>query len=136
MLIFFQGIIYWPPERFRLDKLKYDERADIWSLGITLLECMIDELPYLENGRLTSGIEPLVFAQYAITMLKEDDYKKYLGYKRNSTDTSNTIYNDFIEMCLKEIDQRATLIELKNSQLYQYFVNKEPEKINKRIYTV
>lgn len=128
-----ETIVYWPPERFRLNNLKYDERADIWSLGITLFESMLGELPYLENGHFVSGIEPFVFAQHAILQMKVDDYRRYLGVKSGVHGNSNTIYSDFIEICLKEIEQRATLNDLKNSKIYQEYENKKLELPEKQV---
>src|SRR3569623_277504 len=40
-------IWYWPPERFDKNNIApYDIRADVWSLGITLLETVCGKLPY------------------------------------------------------------------------------------------
>lgn len=35
---------YWPPERF--SGCQYDARSDVWSLGISMVEIILGELPY------------------------------------------------------------------------------------------
>ena len=42
-------VAYWPPERFTDSGLRYDFRAEIWSLGITILEFILGKLPYIQN---------------------------------------------------------------------------------------
>jgi serine/threonine protein kinase len=42
---------YWPPERFSHGLFKYDIRADVWSLGITVLEVILGKLPYVFNDQ-------------------------------------------------------------------------------------
>lgn len=45
-------LAYWPPERF-LPGFRYDIRGDVWSLGITLMETILGQLPYLKLYRMT-----------------------------------------------------------------------------------
>jgi serine/threonine protein kinase len=38
-------LLYWPPERFSEDVKRFDSRADVWSLGITLVEVAYGTYP-------------------------------------------------------------------------------------------
>ena len=40
-------LLYWPPERF--DGEPYDERTDVWSLGITLVEIVYGDIYNIYN---------------------------------------------------------------------------------------
>lgn len=49
---------YLPPERLLLKNAEcsYDERSDVWSLGITLIELIMGHLPYIKPSELVGKL--------------------------------------------------------------------------------
>lgn len=97
------GSPYWmPPEVIK--GLEYNEKADIWSIGILLLEIVEGEPPYLE-------LNP-VKALYCITSY---DPPKLKDPKKWSSEL-----NDILSLCLqKDPNQRASTKDLLNHPFIQ-----------------
>ena len=57
-------VTYMSPERIRGDKYSFD--SDIWSLGLTLVECAIGRFPYPPQVSLC-----LLFLHSSLTQLPE-----------------------------------------------------------------
>ena len=76
-------IAYWPPERFNYANTKYDIRADVWSLGITLMEIILGRLPYLHHNRHERhhGDYGLVIQQYIVKTSFVDIIERYIRTK-------------------------------------------------------
>lgn len=103
---------YWPPERFNIETLSYDGRSDVWSFGITLLECVANRLPYLD-GPIIGG-DSLVIIQHAIKHMDSNNLiERYLKYRY----TVPCI--EFISHCLSPIGSRPTVEILKTDSFYE-----------------
>lgn len=113
-------IPYWPPERFELDEdldktQKYDVRADIWSLGITLAEIAYGTLPF-EVGR-----------EYNFALIQ----KSILNASEGITTKFNQYYDcdlqrwtkEFITNCLKPYEERPNYIKLCGTHFYKHYSN-------------
>uniref|UniRef100_A0A914DES5 mitogen-activated protein kinase kinase n=1 Tax=Acrobeloides nanus TaxID=290746 RepID=A0A914DES5_9BILA len=102
---------YWPPERFIHEKTKFDVRADIWSLGITLIELVTGSVPYKDKkGNIPNNI---ILLQNLIVNLDtnktvEDALKGY-----------NEETKDFVKSCLKKIEERPKYDNLMDTQFYK-----------------
>lgn len=124
---FFQSsagtIAYWPPERFDPKNIKYDERSDVWSIGITLLECAVGRLPYFDTEefplRLKRHAHSLILVQDAIKTMKVEDAIKMISKKYAES------FCKFIHECLKPLHDRIRLIDFVNSELYQNYKDKD-----------
>ena len=112
---------YWPPERFESEKAKFDVRADIWSIGITLIELVTGSVPYRDRkGNIPNNI---ILLQNLIVNLDtnktvEDALKGYtIGTK------------DFVKSCLKKVEVRPKYDDLMATQFYKSCEKIELEKI-------
>jgi serine/threonine protein kinase len=114
-------LAYWPPERFEHEKTKFDVRADIWSLGITLIELVTGSVPYRDRkGSIPNNI---ILLQNLIVNLDTnktvDD--KFEGYTEGT--------KDFVKTCLKKVGERPKYLELMATQFYKFCEKMELEKV-------
>ena len=118
---------YLPPEKFEADQQTYDERADIWSLGITLVEIAYGDIPYN-----VKGLRP------------NEDYAKIMNTIKNANGDEimsrcfNEDYSDdlryFVKSCLNELSSRPRYQELIETNLYKSFVAKDDNKKNMKFF--
>ena len=104
-------VAYWPPERFTDYELRYDFRAEIWSLGVTILEFIMGKLPYLQNEENTDMIK-------LQNLIKE---YKFTGDK--ILETYSEDLKSFIESCLKPVSERPKLEMLFEMETYKRHEN-------------
>eukprot|EP00906_Rhabdomonas_costata_P038758 RCo054832 len=94
---------YMSPERVRGED--HTEKADVWSLGVTLAECVLGVFPLIApreqpsgkfglSGRLKEGVAAVNFTE-AIAQLQE------LGTQRVPSLPSDRLRN-FVELCMKQ----------------------------------
>ena len=104
-------IWYWPPERFDQNNIApYDIRADVWSLGITLLETVYGRNPYeLQDDNFSMAQTAIVNAN--IEELIEKVYA--------SQYSSHLI--EFTIKCLNNYENRAKFIQLQNTKFYEKY---------------
>jgi serine/threonine protein kinase len=124
---------YLPPERFEDDQPLYDDRNDVWSLGITLVEIAYGDIPYN-----VKGLRP------------NEDYAKIMNTIKNANgdEIMSRCFNegysddlrDFVKSCLNEVSSRPKYQKLIETNLYKSFVakddNKKTMKFFIRIYSV
>uniref|UniRef100_A0A914D1P2 mitogen-activated protein kinase kinase n=1 Tax=Acrobeloides nanus TaxID=290746 RepID=A0A914D1P2_9BILA len=114
------ALSYWPPERLEHDKAKLDVLADIWSLGITLIEIVTGSVPYRDRkGNIPNNI---ILLQNLILNL----------------DTSKTVEDtmggytegikNFMKSCLKKVEERPKHDDLMATQFYKCCEKIELEK--------
>ena len=104
---------YMPPERFTpQDPYQYDIRADVWSLGITLLEIVYGKLPYFYNESVTEVSEKNIMA----IIVNSSPEKLIQGIYKNGY-TSSLV--DFTTKCLHKLENRPKLNELVDTEFYQ-----------------
>ena len=125
-------IWYWPPERFDKNNIApYDIRADVWSLGITLLETVYGRLPYddisceddlskiktIVNANIEKMIDKVYASQYSSDLTeftksclnkyehraKFDDLQITTFCKKYKTELNNEVVKDFISKCFVSI---------------------------------
>jgi serine/threonine protein kinase len=112
---------YLPPERFEDEQPLYDDRTDVWSLGITLVEIVFGDTPYNVKGfRLN------------------EDYAKIMNIIKNANGDEimsrcfGEDYSDdlryFVKSCLNELSSRPRYQELIETNLYKSFVAKDDNK--------
>lgn len=114
---------YWPPERFRN---KYKAKADIWSLGMTLVEIIYGEHPY-------KNLDDIVFEQLVTT---ENNFVQDTINK--ISDKCSDEVREFIEACLqKEENTRNSCDQLKSLSFLKATLGiKNRHKIIKKIIEV
>ena len=120
-------IAYWPPERFDYDNTntKYDIRADVWSLGITLMEIILGRLPYLHHNRHEGHHDDYgyVIQQYIVKTSFVEIIERYIRPK----------YSPFLcetlESCTRRLEERPKLEYLESTQFYQQSQSIEKEEI-------
>ena len=121
-------IAYWPPEQFSEHITKYDTRADVWSIGITLLEVILAKLPYklakihtppgpssvwdCEQVDMNETFLPqLIMNTCLATIIK--NFIKFQGYSSELC--------DLLEKCTEKFENRAKFEELMETQLYHQY---------------
>lgn len=118
-------MLYWPPEYFIPDQTNFDIRADVWSLGVTLMEIAFGEYPFSKN--MDFAAVNLQNIMHNITNQIEQFLEKLSSVSRN--------INEFIRSCLVvNKEKRPKYDELQNSNFYQDFFQKnEPINVAKMI---
>lgn len=86
---------YMSPERMMGSKYSYP--SDVWSMGLTLLECAIGRFPYPTTGVYLEMMQSVVTGPVPTV----------------STKTHSQLFKDFIDCCLqKDPTKRATAEQL------------------------
>ena len=118
-------IAYWPPERFNYAHTKYDVRADVWSLGITLMEIILGRLPYLHHNRHEGhhGDYGFVIQQYIVKTSFVEIIEKYIRPKYSP------VLCETLELCTRTLEERPKLEFLESTQFYQQSQSIEKEEI-------
>ena len=109
-------LLYLPPERFGCQP--YDERTDIWSLGITLIEIVYGAIPY-DIKEFDSQHH---FVQI-MNIIKHVDADKIMN-QCFSKEYSKEL-RSFTRSCLNELSSRPKCIELMGTNLYKSFIAKD-----------
>lgn len=104
-------IYYWPPERFNYNIEKYDDRSEVWSMGITLAEIAYGKIPLGENYKKHDLF--LLQKEIAVVDKMELIKKCFDGYPDKMT--------DLIHKCLSPYDDRPKISELLTSEFYQTY---------------
>ena len=115
------SLSYWPPERFEHEKAKFDVRADIWSIGITLIELVTGSVPYKDKrGNIPNNI---ILLQNLIVNLNTNKTveEAFIGYTEGT--------KDFVKSCLKKVEKRPKYDDLMATQFYQSCEKMELKKI-------
>mmetsp|Transcript_26274 Transcript_26274/g.23154 ORF Transcript_26274/g.23154 Transcript_26274/m.23154 type:complete len:164 (+) Transcript_26274:41-532(+) len=94
-------VTYMSPERCKGEKYNYD--TDIWSLGLTILECALGRYPYFEPGRDYKNIQYFdlleMISKSPVPDLPKDKFSDNI--------------RDFVAICLrKEVGTRSSAAEL------------------------
>jgi serine/threonine protein kinase len=105
---------YLPPERF--DDKPYDERTDVWSLGITLVEIVYGDTPYNIKEVQTDLFVELM---NTIKNANGDEIMSQCFSESYSPDLC-----DFVKSCLNELNSRPKYQKLMETGLYKSFVAK------------
>ena len=105
---------YLPPERF--DGKPYDERTDVWSLGITLVEIVYGDIPY----DIKKVQKDLFEVMNTIKNAKGDEIMSRCFSESYSADLC-----DFVKSCLNELNSRPKYQKLMETGLYKSFVAKD-----------
>uniref|UniRef100_A0A914CR67 mitogen-activated protein kinase kinase n=1 Tax=Acrobeloides nanus TaxID=290746 RepID=A0A914CR67_9BILA len=106
---------YWPPEKFQWEKDEMNEKTDIWSFGITLLEAVRGSLPYSTRDLITVQLGVL-------NLDSEKEVDKAFDSYENLTKT-------FVKSCLLKYDFRPTCKELKKYPFIKEYESYEPKQI-------
>lgn len=105
---------------------KCDVRADIWSLGIVLVELVLGTVPYKDSkGNIPNNI---ILLQNQIINLKA----KELVDSTFLIPTYSEEVREFVRLCLQDIEFRPKYDELQATAFYQRYglmVNEERCKI-------
>ena len=106
---------YIPPERFNSDQTLYDERTDIWSLGITLVEIVYGDIPYIDKefGPRQDNLGQIMNA------IKNANGDKIIS--QCFSNKYSLILRSFIRECLEELSSRPRYSELMERMLYKSF---------------
>jgi mitogen-activated protein kinase kinase len=109
---------YWPPERFFADRRKYDMRSDIWSFGLTLAEVAYGKYPIFQADGTDIDFKCIDFIslQSRIREAKGDEIVENCIKDKYSDELC-----EFIWLCLQKMNERATIEELKEADLYEKY---------------
>jgi serine/threonine protein kinase len=108
--------LYMPPERF--DGEPYDERTDVWSLGITLVEIVYGDIYNLYNIKEIQNDEFKV-----INTIKKANGDEIIS--RCFSENYSADLCDFVKSCLNELNSRPKYEKLMETGLYKSFVAKD-----------
>ena len=108
-------LLYFPPERF--DGEPYDERTDVWSLGITLVEIVYGDIYNLYNIKEFQNDEFKV-----MNTIKNANGVEIMSRCFSESYSANLC--DFVKSCLNELNSRPKYQELMETRLYKSFVAK------------
>lgn len=122
---------YMPPEIFELkineDKI-HDDRLDVWSLGITLVELILKHNPFIDP--LAEAIIEMVkiptrvLENDNLKMISDYYQKKELYFKRVNGTKKLEELKEFLASCLeKNYNSRNHCYELKNQEFYKNHCN-------------
>ena len=114
-------MLYLPPERFGGEP--YDERTDVWSLGITLVEVVYGDIYNLYN--IKEFQQDVVEVMNTIKKANGNEIMSRCFSKSYSADLC-----DFVKSCLNELNSRPKYQKLMETGLYKSFVAKEYLKRN------
>ena len=110
-------LLYLPPERFGCEP--YDERTDVWSLGITLVEIVYGDIYHLYNIKEVQK-DSFVEVMNRIKTANGDEIMSRCFSESYSADLC-----DFVKCCLNELNSRPKYQELMETGLYKSFVAKD-----------
>ena len=117
-------VAYWPPERFNYaNNTKYDIRADVWSLGITLMEIILGRLPYLHHNKHEGHHGDYVIQQYIVKTSFVEIIERYIRPKYSP------VLCETLELCTRILEERPKLEFLESTQFYQQSQSIEKEEI-------
>jgi serine/threonine protein kinase len=109
-------LLYLPPERFGCEP--YDERTDVWSLGITLVEIIYGDIYNLY--KVKEFQQDLVEVMNTIKTANGDEIMSRCFSESYSADLC-----DFVKSCLNELNSRPNYEKLMETGLYKSFVAKD-----------
>lgn len=118
--IILESLCYWPPEYFKNEKSEL-ALANIWSLGITLIELVSGSVPYRDkNGKVPTNI---ILLQNMIINLNTNNTVEdhFNGY-------SEEIKN-LVKSCLEPIEERLNHEALKNNDFLKNYRATGSEKL-------
>uniref|UniRef100_A0A914D1M7 mitogen-activated protein kinase kinase n=1 Tax=Acrobeloides nanus TaxID=290746 RepID=A0A914D1M7_9BILA len=134
-------IFYWPPEKLAYGDAdtQYEvgdySQADVWALGMTLIECIYHSNPILMESHAT-GIEDFANIQKYILELDVDEFT---GSKKDDFDMGGLLPSDsfpklfvgskmakFIRRCLSRVPIRPKFNELLITQEYRDLIINPP----------
>ena len=107
-------LLYLPPERF--DCEPYDERTDVWSLGITLVEIVYGDFLY----NIKEIQKNLFEVMNRIKKANGDEIMSRCFSESYSADLC-----DFVKSCLNELNSRPKYEKLMETRLYKSFFAKD-----------
>ena len=108
-------LLYLPPERFGGEP--YDERSDVWSLGITLAEIVYGDIPYnIKEFQKDLFVE-------VMNRIKKANGDEIMS--RCFSESYSADLCDFVKSCLNELNSRPKYQELMETGLYKSFVAKD-----------
>jgi serine/threonine protein kinase len=105
-------LLYIPPERFNDDQTSYDDRTDIWSLGITLIEIAYGDIPYD-----IKEFDPTNQPFQILNIIKNVDADQIM--RQCFSENYSIVLRSFIRECLEELSSRPRYSELMERMLYK-----------------
>ena len=108
-------LAYLPPERFGGEP--YDERTDVWSLGITLVEIVYGDIYNLYN------IKEFQDSFEVMNIIKKANSDEIMS--RCFSESYSADLCDFVKSCLNELNSRPKYQKLMETRLYKSFVAKD-----------
>jgi serine/threonine protein kinase len=102
---------YIPPERFNSDQ-PYDDRTDIWSLGVTLVEMVYGDIPYdIKEFNSECHIVSIM------NVIKNTDGDTIMS--QCFSEDYSIVLRSFTRDCLEELSSRPRYSELMEKMLYK-----------------
>jgi serine/threonine protein kinase len=113
---------YWPPERFDINNIaRYDIRADVWSLGITLLETVYGRLPYNDiSNKEFADVQKTIVNAYIEELIEKVYASQY---------SSHLV--EFTTKCLNNYENRAKFNQLQNTKFCEKYKTESNNEVLK-----
>lgn len=113
-------ICYWAPERLDPEHSGGDERSNVWSLGIVLIETIQAKNPILRKID-KKKINDFLAVQNSIKNFK---------FKVNEELTTSSLpLQSFIEGCIKSFDERVNYDSIKKTKFYEEYKDRVSENV-------
>lgn len=113
---------YWAPERFQLDQQTYNEKAEIWSLGMTLAELALGKYPFEEELTFMENYYSHDFFRIHNIVTNGNPIDVVRKVEQHLGDQCDMNFCQFLACCLEsDACERFSVTELLDTKWYKQY---------------